>query len=59
MSYFAEANYIKYDEWFDENIEPSDLLDYLDEKKFCNSVHQKFYQISKKNLTIGSSDNFY
>ena len=58
MSYFAEAHYIKYDEWFDENIEPSDLFDYLDERKFSDSVHKKFNQISKKNLTIGPSNNF-
>ncbi len=58
MSYFAEPNYIQYDKWFDDNIEPLDLMDYLNENKFSDSVHQKFYKISKKNLIIGSSDNF-
>ena len=58
MSYFAESNHIEYDEWFDENIDPSDLVDYFNEKEFSNSVHHKFYQISKKNLTIGNSYNF-
>ena len=58
MSYFAEPNYIQYDEWFDENIDPFDLKDYLDEKKFSNSLHSKFYQISSRNLIIGSSNNF-
>tara|TARA_B100000945_G_scaffold155933_1_gene125019 strand:+ start:218 stop:397 length:180 start_codon:yes stop_codon:yes gene_type:complete len=58
MSYFAKPKNIEYDEWFDENIDPLDLLDYLNEKEFSDSVHEKFYQISKKNLTIGSSDNF-
>ena len=29
MTYYAEANYINYDEWFDENIEPLDLVNYL------------------------------
>ena len=58
MSYFAKPNHIEYDTWFDENIDPLDLLDYLDEKDFSDSVHEKFYQISKKNLTIGSYDDF-
>ena len=59
MTYFAEANNIQYDEWFDENIEPLDLMDYSNEKEFSDSVHAKFYKISNQNLTIGSSDNFY
>ena len=59
MSYFAEPNYIEYDLWFDENIDPLDLVDYLDEKEFSDSVHDKFYNISKRNLKIGSSDNFH
>mgnify|MGYP001216352383 CR=1 FL=1 len=57
MSYFAKPIYIEYDSWFDENIDPLDLMDYLNEKEFSDSVHKKFYQISKKNLIIGSSDN--
>ena len=32
MSYFAEPNHIEYDAWFDENIDPIDLVNYLDEK---------------------------
>ena len=59
MSYYAEPNYIEYDKWFDENIDPLDLVNYLDEKKFSDSVHRKFYEISKRNLTIGSSNNFH
>ena len=59
MTYFAEPNHIEYDMWFDENINPLDLGDYLNEKEFCDSVHKKFHQISKRNLTIGSLDNFY
>ena len=58
MSYFAEPNHINYDEWFDENIDPLDLMDNLNEKDFSNSVHEKFYQLSSRNLIIGSSDNF-
>ena len=59
MSYFAEPNHIEYDAWFDENIDPIDLVDYLDEKEFSDSVHNKFHKISTRNLTIGSSDNFH
>ena len=59
MSYFAEPNYIEYDLWFDENIDPLELVDYLNEKEYSDSVHHKFYQISRKNLLIGSSDNFH
>ena len=58
MSYFAKQNFIEYDKWFYQNIKPLDLVDYLDEKEFCDSVHYKFDQISKRNLNIGSSDNF-
>jgi len=59
MTYFAEPNNIKYDEWFDANIDPIDLIDYSNEKEFSDSVHEKFHQLSTKNLTIGSSNNFY
>ena len=60
MSYFAEPNHIEYDVWFDENIDPlEDLVDYSDEMVFSDSVHDKFYNISTRNLTIGSSDNFH
>ena len=57
MSYFAEPNYIEYDKWFDENIDPIDLLEYKNEAEFTNTVHEKFYQISSRNLNIGSSNN--
>ena len=59
MTYFADPNHIEYDEWFDENIEPLDLMNYSNEKEFSDSVHKKFYKISTRNLTIGSSDNFH
>ena len=59
MTYFADPNHIEYDEWFDENIEPLDLMNYSNEKEFSDSVHEKFYKISTRNLTIGSSDNFH
>ena len=57
MSYYAEPNQIEYDEWFDANIDPIDLIDYSNEAEFTNSIHLKFYQLSAKNLTIGSSNN--
>ena len=59
MNYFAEPNNIEYNEWFDDNIESLDLIDYSNEKEFCDSVHEKFYKMSNHNLTIGSSDNFH
>ena len=59
MTYFADPNHIEYDEWFDANIDPRDLLDYSNENEFSDSVHEKFYRMSTLNLTIGSSDNFH
>ena len=59
MSYFAKPNYIEYDEWFDSNIDPIDLINYTNEAEFTNSIHEKFYQISIQNLIIGSSNNLF
>ena len=59
MSYFAKPNYIEYDEWFDANIDPIDLTDYSNEAEFTNSIHEKFYQMSALNLTIGSSNDLF
>ena len=58
MTYYAKPNFIEYDEWFDENIDPLDLNYYFDEKKYSNTVHEKFYNLSSKKLVIGSSDKF-
>ena len=58
MSYFAESNYIEYDEWFDATIDPIDLTYNSNKTKFTNSLHSKFYQLSAQNLTIGSSNNY-
>ena len=58
MTFYAEPNNIDYDEWFDENIDPLDLVNYINETEFTESVHEKFYKISSKNLIIGSSYNF-
>ena len=58
MTYYAEPNYINYDEWFDVNIDPLYLVNYLNETEFTESVHEKFYKLSSQNLIIGSSNNF-
>ena len=58
MTFYAEPNHINYDKWFDENIDPLDLVNYLNETEFTESVHEKFYKLSSKNLIIGSSKHF-
>ena len=58
MTYFAKPNFIEYDKWFDDNIDPLDLNYYLEEKKYSNTLHEKFYNLSSKRLLIGSSDIF-
>ncbi len=56
MTYYAFPNHIPYDEWFDKNIDPHDL-EFDKEKNFNNSVHEKFYKMSKHNLIIGGSES--
>ena len=56
MTYYAKPNYIQYDDWFDDNIDPCEL-EYEKEKKFSDSVHQMFYKMSKHNLIIGGSES--
>tara|TARA_B100000575_G_C22791377_1_gene467966 strand:+ start:43 stop:288 length:246 start_codon:yes stop_codon:yes gene_type:complete len=56
MTYYAKPNYIQYDRWFDDNIDPHEL-EYEKEKKFSSSVHEKFYKMSKHNLIIGGSES--
>ena len=58
MTYYAKPNFIEYDEWFDENIEPLDLNYYSEEKQYIDTVHEKFYGLSSKRLVIGSSEKF-
>ena len=43
MSYFAEANYIEYDELFNAHIAPIDLIKYSNESEFANYVNAKFF----------------
>ena len=56
MTYFANSNYIQYYGFFDKNIDPCEL-EYEKEKKFSDSVHKKFYKMSKHNLIIGGSES--
>ena len=58
MTYYAKPNFIEYDEWFDENIEPLDLNYYFEEKKYIDTVHDKFHGLPSKRLVIGSSEKF-
>ena len=52
MSYFAKNIYIKYDEWFDENISPLDLKFYYEEKRFSNTLHEKFRLLLSSKIFI-------
>ena len=56
MTYHAKPNYIQYDEWFDNNVDPFEL-EYEKEKEFSDSVHEMFYKMSKHNLIIGGSES--
>ncbi len=55
MSYFAEPNFIIYDEWFDDNLEKTKF--YVKNKKLKNTenLHEFFYELS--NHKIGASEN--
>ena len=56
MTYYAKQNYIQYDKWFDDNIDPCEL-EFEKEKMFSDSVHEKFYKMAKNNLIIGGSES--
>ena len=58
MTYYAKQNFIEYDEWFDENIDPLDINYYQEEKSFSTTIHEKFYNLSKEKLVIGSSNKY-
>ena len=58
MTFYAEPNHINYDKWFDENINPLDLANYINDTEFTESVNNKLYKLSSNNLIIGSSNNF-
>ena len=55
MSYFAEPNFIIYDEWFDYDLEKT-KLDIKNKKlKNTENLHEFFYELS--NHKIGASEN--
>ena len=55
MSYFAEPNFIIYDEWFDDDLEKT-KIDVKNKKiKTTKNVHEFFYELS--NHKIGASEN--
>ena len=58
MTFYAEPNHINYDKWFDENINPLDLANYINDTEFTESVNNKLYKLSSNNLIICSSNNF-
>ena len=55
MSYFAKPNFIKYDQWFDEDLEKNKV--YVKNKKIksISKVHNFFYEQS--NFKVGASEN--
>ena len=55
LSYFAEPNFIIYDEWFDDDLEKT-RLDIKNKKiKTTENLHEFFYELS--NHKIGASEN--
>ena len=55
MSYFAQPNFIIYDEWFDEDFEKK-KLDVKNKKiKTLSNIHEFFYKQS--NYKVGASEN--
>ena len=55
MSYFAKPNFIKYDEWFDDDLEKN-KPDVVNKKiKRISKVHNFFYEQS--NYKVGASEN--
>ena len=55
LSYFAEPNFIIYDEWFDDDLEKT-KLDFKNKKlKNTENLHEFFYELS--NHKIGASEN--
>jgi len=55
LSYFAEPNFIIYDEWFDDNFKKT-KLDVKNKKiKTTENLHEFFYELS--NHKIGASEN--
>jgi len=55
LSYFAEPNFIIYDEWFDDDLEKTKHEAQNKKVKNISNVHEFFYELS--NHKIGASEN--
>ena len=55
LSYFAEPNFIIYDEWFDDDVEKTKLDFNNKTLKNAENLHEFFYELS--NHKIGASEN--
>ena len=55
MSYFAEPNFIIYDEWFDDDLEKTKLDVNNKTLKNTENLHEFFYELS--NHKNGASEN--
>ena len=55
MSYFAEPNFIIYDEWFDYDLENTNFDVKNKKLKTTTNLHEIFYELS--NHKIGASEN--
>ena len=55
MSYFAEPNFIIYDEWFDDDFEKTKTYDQTINTKAISNIHEFFY--NQSNYKIGASEN--
>ena len=55
MSYFAEPNFIIYDEWFDDNLEKKKINFRNKKIKPISNIHEYFY--IQSNNQIGASEN--
>ena len=55
MSYFAEPYFIKYDEWFDDDLEKNKYDVEHKKIKTTSKIHDFFYEQS--NYKIGGSEN--
>ena len=55
MSYFAEPNFIIYDEWFDDDFEKTKLDVQNKKTNTVANIHEFFY--AQSNYKIGASEN--
>ena len=55
LSYFAEPNFIIYDEWFDDDLEKTNFDVKNKNIKNTENLHEFFYELS--NQKIGASEN--